>query len=208
MQDATPQLYPSVVSNLFATGLHQVVFRTVGASARGTMSVDGADFVDNASVNAMVDRTKNLGSLGTLVGERFSLDFFRAVCRHPSNPLKLAGFENYEPTYEDCAVVAHGSLDGERCVWDQLIAPNLTRLGLSVDPGVVPPTPGRPDGGVLEQPTPIGTAADPAMALVFQLQESLRFMKDWKTEFGVPLRATSYWETAVAPLLANPLTSS
>lgn len=206
--------YSSVVANLFDTGLRRVIFRvsnvrTVASSGdRSTMSVSAADFADPGSLNAMVDRTKELGSLGTLVGERFSLDFFRAVCRHPSDPFKLAGFETYEPSYEDCAVVAHGSLDGERCVWDQLIGPNLGRLGISVDPGVVPPTPGRPDGGVLERPTPIGTAQDPAMKLVFALQAALRHLGEWSTEFGTPIRETSYFRATVAPLLANPFASS
>src|SRR3954469_5378075 len=131
-----PEPYASVVSNLFDTGLHQVAFRT--PTGQGRMPVTEADFSDSVAMEAMVARTKALGSIGTLVGERGSADLLREVCRHGSNPFKLANFSTYAVTFFDLAVCVHGSIDGERAVWDQLIVPHLAGLGISADPGIVP----------------------------------------------------------------------
>lgn len=208
--------YPSVVANLFDTGLHWVIFRTVGASGRGVMDVTAADFADSLSLEAMEERTKAAGSLGTLVGERGSTDLLRDVCRHPSNPFRLVNFVTYYPTFFDLAVLVHGTLDGTRAVWDQLIVPNLTQLGISVDPGVVPRSPFAPDEGSINAPLP-GGQADPAMQALSQAIDALRSLQNLNvvgTVAGtppvattIPITQTDEWKTNVVPLLAAPFMS-
>lgn len=221
-----PAAFASVVENLFATGLHQVIFRTgvlylSSASGRCTMPVDGADFLDQASMDAMVRRTKALGSLGTMVGERASKDLLRLVCRHPSDPFKLVGFSSYEPTDEDLAVVAHGTLDGERAVWDQLIVPNLSRLGISTDLGVVPRSPFVPDEGAINKPVPINDA-DPAVRALYLAIDALKALSVYHVILTqtadvpprplnppvvLPITETQEWHRLVVPILAGPFMS-
>lgn len=211
-----PEPYTSVVSNLFDTGLHQVVYRTFGGSRRnlGLMPVTEADFADSVALEAMVTRTKALGSIGTVVGERGSADLLREVCRHGSNPFKLANFSTYAVSFFDLAVCVHGSIDGERAVWDQLIVPNLAGLGISVDPGIVPRN--APEGlGVQEASE--GGPDDPAMKLVGELQDVLRKLGSYMTtgpvKAGKQLAArrldeTPVWKHEVAALLAGPFSAS
>lgn len=213
--------YASVVDNLFATGLHRAVFRTSGESARGTMEVNELDFSDRAKLDGMVQNTKALGSLGTLVGERASKDLLRLVCRHPSDPFKLVGFASYEPTDEDLAVVAHGSLDGERAVWDQLIVPNLSGLGISTDPGVVPRSPFVPDEGAINKPLPINQQ-DPAVRALYLSIDALRALAGYHVILTqtsdvpprpltppqvLPITDTEEWHRLVIPILAGPFMS-
>jgi len=154
---------------------------------------------------------------GTLVGERYSRQLLQQAIRVGALPLRT----DYVVTDRDddlMKLVAIGDLPA----WDALVAPVLARLHLSAppssgpgdsNPGVVPPTPGRPDGGVLEKPTPIGTAQDPAMGLVFKLQDALRGMADVQVFDAVSLKIvkmsdTEYWRTTVAPLLKSMFMSS
>lgn len=199
--------YASVVANLFDTGLHQVIFKTI--SGTKLMEVTEADFADSVALDAMEDRAKAQGSLGTLANERAAgVDLLREVCRHGSNPFKLVGFAAYEPTFFDLAVCAHGSLDGARPVWDQLVAPNLTRLGISVDPGVVARN--APEGlGV--QPPFAGGPADPATKALTLALDALRSLENLYVvnPAGPPVQLiqTDLWKTNVAPLLAGPFMS-
>lgn len=205
--------FASVVENLFATGLHLVAFKTV--QGRATMVVHEGHFADQATLDDMERRTKVLGSLGTLVGERASKDLLRAVCRHPSDPFKLVGFAAYEPTDEDLAVVAHGTLDGERAVWDQLIVPNLSRLGISTDPGVVPRSPFVPDEGAINKPLPINDA-DPAVKALYLAIDALKALSVYHVILtqtaDVPpavksITDTEEWHRLVVPILAGPFMS-
>lgn len=212
-------VYRSVVENLFATGLHMVVFKT--AEGHATMAVNEGDFADQTSLDAMVQRTKALGSLGTMVGERASKDLLRLVCRHPSDPFKLEGFASYEPTDEDLAVVAHGTLDGERAVWDQLIVPSLSRLGISTDPGVVPRSPFVPDEGAINKPVPINDA-DPAVKALYLAIDALKALSGYHVILTqtadvpprplnppviLPITETEEWHRLVVPILAGPFMS-
>jgi len=207
-----PEPYASVVSKFFNSGLHQVAFRT--PTGQGRMSVTEADFSDSVAMEAMVARTKGLGSIGTLVGERGSADLLREVCRHGSNPFKLANFATYQVTFFDLAVCVHGSIDGELAGWGQLILPNLSRLGISVDPGIVPRN--APEGLGAQEPS-AGGPDDPAMKLVGELQDVLRKLGSYMTtgpvKAGKQLTArrldeTPNWKHEVAALLASPFIST
>lgn len=207
-----PRTYPSVVSNLFDTGLHRVIFETI--AGKKTMEVTEADFIDSVALEAMVSRTKAEGSLGTLVDERGqAIDLLRDVCRHGSNPFKLVNFATYEATFFDLAILDHGTLDGVRPAWDQLIVPNLTRLGISLDPGVVPRN--APVGLGVQAPS-AGGPEDPAMKTIAMLQAVLVRLSAYQTtgtSAAEPLPArrldeTPIWREEVAPLLASPFISA
>jgi len=206
-----PTLYPSVVANLFATGLHQVIFRTAGVSARGTIEATAADFADSVGLDALARREKEAGALGTLVGERASLDLLRDVCRHATNPWKLEYFELYQPTTFDLAVVSHGTLDGERAVWDQLVVPHLSGLSLSTDPGVVAPN-AMPGHGFSTMDAPIQN--DPLLAENATLRDIIVTLGTYKVVLGkkgaadTRISDTDYWRDEVLPHLGSPLMSA
>ena len=199
--------YTSIAQNLLTTGLRSLIFKVEGPDGLYTST---AAYSPNDTILQVLQANHWAGSLN---GEVVSDDLLRDLARHPANPFKLLNNAEYEVSNFDHNIVEFGTLNGTQAVWDSLIAPHLKDFGISTDPGVVPPTPGRPDGGVLEQPTPIGTAQDPAMKLVFELQDAIRslsgfYVENFMTGKTVPITETREWRTNVAPLLANPLMTS
>lgn len=213
------KFYGSIDENLLDTGLHQAIFRKAGGSSdHGLRSLAAADL---ENLEAFSDQLKAAGSLGSLAGERVSDDLLRDVAQHASNPFKLERNGAYEVTPADHFVMEYGSLDGERTVWEQLVVPNLTKLGISRDPGLVPPTPGRPDEGNINKPLPINDQ-DPAVKALYLAIDALRALSGYHVIVTLtadvppkpvdppvvkPITETEEWHRLVLPILAGPFMS-
>lgn len=194
-------MYKSIAENFYKTGATELLFRITTTNAIAPYNLANLDMLDNLSAYL-----KNRGSLGSTTGERVSDDLLTLLARDKRNPLQLEGNETYVVTPADHFVVEYGTKDGVNAIWDNPIVPHLKDFGISVDPGVVARTSGAPDGGVLEQPTPIGTAQDPAMKLVFELKGVIVELGNFMTSGGLErVSETDYWKESVSPLLKDPL---
>lgn len=190
--------YTSIAQNLTSTGVDRLIFKVSGPGPG--FSVIHYDQDETILQNLQQHKYW----IGSLSGERVSDTLLQELARHPANPFKLSDNLNYVVSNYDHNLVEYGTIDGERCVWDQLIAPHLKDYGISTDPGVVPRN--APEGLGVQPPIAEDAEATLQEAIFYAMKAVAGLGATLKD--GTPLIETATWKNLVEPLLANPLMSS